>query len=308
MERLTTELGTRLEPAQEMLIDAATGRLRPVVSTRPELASDPMDWPSVRLEVHGAGMYENPPSMPVNHVLVYSLEGTAECESSDGGPFRPHRTGPGQFSLYPASVLFAARAKAGRFFTISITPQFLAHHTSELTRGQSVELPALRGVSDQVCTAIGDQIRREAQARTPEGRVYVEALARALSIHLVRKYGRARVERPRSGGLSPAQLRMATVYIRDHLSEGLSLAAISKSAGLSPFHFARRFKQATGQAPHQYVVSHRLEKSRQLLVETQLALAEVAQQSGFCDQSHFTAHFRRQFGITPRRFREQHRG
>ena len=61
-------------------------------------------------------------------------------------------------------------------------------------------------------------------------------------------------------------------------------------------------------APHQYVVHHRLDRARYLLVETAVTLAEVAQQSGFCDQSHFTAHFRRQFGITPRRFREQHRG
>jgi AraC family transcriptional regulator len=297
------------ESGQEMLIDAETGELRPAIPVPPELSSDPVAWPSVRLEVHRPGVFENRPAMPVNHLLVYALDGSSECECSDGGPFRPHRTDPGQFSLYPASVMFAARARVdGRLFTISITPQFLAHHTEELTRGQPVELPALRGVSDSVCTAIGDQIRREASARSPQGRVYVEALAKALVVHLVQKYGRSREDRPRPGGLSPAQLRLATTYIRDHLAQDLSLAMIAKAAGLSPFHFARRFKQATGLAPHQYVVCHRLERARQFLVDTSVALAEVAQQSGFCDQSHFTAHFRRQYGITPRRFREQHRG
>jgi AraC family transcriptional regulator len=299
----------RPETVQEMLIDAETGDLRPIVRRSPELASDPVAWPSVRIEVHGAGIYENPPSMPVNHVLVYSLDGKTECESSDGGPFRPHCTGPGQFSLYPASVLFAARARVeGRFFTVSITPQFLALHTRELTRGKSVALPSLRGVSDSVCTAIGEQIRNEAAVQNPQGRVYVEALAGALAVHLVRKYGQIRSEKPARGGLSPSQLRQAIACIRERLTEDLPLAAMAKAAGLSPFHFARRFKQATGLAPHQYLVVRRLEHARQLLVDTETPLVEVARRSGFCDQSHFTAHFRRQFGVTPRVFRGQYRG
>ncbi len=300
-----------LPPAtvREMLIDAATGDLRPVVPASPELASDPVEWPSVHLEVHGAGWCEVPPSMPVNHLLVFSPEGKATCESRDGVPFRSQGTVSGQLSLYPATVVFDTLARVeGEFFTISLTPQFVAHHARELTRGNAVELPPLRRVADPVCTAIGDQIRREAATGSPRGRVYVEALAGALAVHLLRQYGRVQAEHPRTGGLTPAQLRLAIACIRADLTGNLSLAAMAKQAGLSPFHFARRFKQSTGSAPHQYVVLRRLELARNWLVDTAAPLAAVARQSGFCDQSHFTAHFRRRFGITPRKFREQHRG
>ena len=309
MDRQEIQSASPVKGSQEMLIDAATGRLKPVVDGVPELSSDPVAWPSVRLEVHRPGTYENGPSLPVNHVLVYPLDQPADCESSDGGPFRPHRSHPGQFSLYPAAVMFAARARSpGRFFTVSITPQFLTGHTGELTRHQSLELPPLRAVDDPFCVAVAERLRSEIGARLPHGRLYVETLAEALSVHLVRTYGRGGAAPPRQGGLSPSQLRQATAFIHADLAGDISLSSIARSAGLSPFHFARRFKQTTGLAPHQYVVHHRLERARNLLAGTTESLADVAQQAGFCDQSHFTAHFRRQFGITPRRFREQHRG
>jgi AraC family transcriptional regulator len=310
MDRQQLQSFSPVQGNQEMLIDMASGRLRPAVPTRPELASDPVAWPSVRLEMYGPGLYEQTPASPVNHLVVVPVEGGAEGEWSDGGPLRPYRIQPGQFSLFPAAVMFSGRARVhGRFFTVSITPQFFATHTDGLSAGGgNYELPALRAVQDPLCVAIADQIRHEVAAQQPNGRQYVETLAQALSVHLVRRYGRVRVERVRPGGLSPSQLRLATSYIQEHLGTELPLAAIAKAAGLSPFHFARRFKQATGLAPHQYVVRHRLERARQMLAGTPLTLADVALQSGFCDQSHFTAHFRRQFGITPRRFREQHRG
>ncbi len=309
MDRQELESVCPVPGGREMLIDAVTGRLRPTVPGPPEVASDPVEWPSVHLELHPPGTYENSPARPVNHLLGFPLDHPVDCETSDGGPYRSYQIHPGQFSLYPASVMFAARARTeGRFFMVSITPQFLASHTEELSRHQPLELPSLRAVDDPFCAAVGGLIRAEVSARRPHGRLYIETLAAALSVHLVRTYGRARTENRQMGGLSPSQLRQATGFIHAHLEGDVPLESIARSAGLSAFHFARRFKQTTGMAPHQYVVHHRLDRARYLLVETGVTLAEVAQQSGFCDQSHFTAHFRRQFGITPRRFREQHRG
>ena len=72
---------------------------------------------------------------------------------------------------------------------------------------------------------------------------------------------------------------------------------------LSPYHFARQFKTATGLGPHQYVIARRIERAQQLLrTDGRLSLAEVAFRSGFAHQSHFCFHFKRIVGITPRRF------
>ena len=72
---------------------------------------------------------------------------------------------------------------------------------------------------------------------------------------------------------------------------------------MSPFHFTRLFKQATGLSPHAYLTFHRVERAKQMLAESRLALVEVAACVGFQTQGHFTEVFRRHAGITPRRFR-----
>jgi AraC-like DNA-binding protein len=73
---------------------------------------------------------------------------------------------------------------------------------------------------------------------------------------------------------------------------------------LSPYHFARQFKAATGLPPHQYLTTRRVERAQQLLrADGELGLAEVALRVGFSDQSQFSLHFKRIVGVTPRQFR-----
>jgi transcriptional regulator GlxA family with amidase domain len=69
---------------------------------------------------------------------------------------------------------------------------------------------------------------------------------------------------------------------------------------LSPFHFARMFKLATGRAPHLYVLMQRVDRARTLLRDSESPLIEIAARTGFCTQGHFTGVFRRYTGTTPR--------
>jgi AraC family transcriptional regulator len=79
---------------------------------------------------------------------------------------------------------------------------------------------------------------------------------------------------------------------------------MAAAAHLSPYHFARRFKAATGLPPHQYVIVRRVERAKQLLRQDgDISLAEVAACAGFSDQSQFSHHFKRVVGITPGQFR-----
>jgi AraC family transcriptional regulator len=74
--------------------------------------------------------------------------------------------------------------------------------------------------------------------------------------------------------------------------------------GLSPYHFARQFKAATGLPPHQFLITRRVERVQQILRgRGNLSLAEVAIGVGFSDQSQLCFHFKRIVGVTPGRFR-----
>lgn len=71
----------------------------------------------------------------------------------------------------------------------------------------------------------------------------------------------------------------------------------------APPHFACLFKGATGQTPHQYVTTCRMECVQHLLTETTLPLHEIDARVGYADQSHFTALFRQHVATTPKSYR-----
>src|SRR5262245_43991691 len=137
------------------------------------------------------------------------------------------------------------------------------------------------------------------------GRLAAESLANILAVQLIRQLRAPRsLGRPRDGALDPGTLRAVVGHIEDHLDDSLTLARMAEVAHLSAYHFARRFKAATGLAPHQYVISRRIERARELLErESDLSLVEFASRIGFSDQSQFTHHFQRVVGVTPGRFR-----
>jgi AraC family transcriptional regulator len=104
--------------------------------------------------------------------------------------------------------------------------------------------------------------------------------------------------------LSKHKLRAVIEYIHEHLDADLSLDHLAAVAHVSPYHFARLFKNSTGLPPHQYVIACRIERAKELLRQRdRLPIAEVATEVGFAHQSHFTRHFKRLVGVTPRRFR-----
>ncbi len=74
---------------------------------------------------------------------------------------------------------------------------------------------------------------------------------------------------------------------------------------LSPFHFARLFKQSFGEPPHRYVTRRRIERAKHMLARGERSVAEIGFDVGFGESSSFTAAFRKMTGTTPARFRRQ---
>jgi AraC family transcriptional regulator len=134
----------------------------------------------------------------------------------------------------------------------------------------------------------------------PGGAFLADSLARAIAVHLLR--GFLHMPAPRKPAAAPptAVLR-AVALMRARLPENLSLEALAKAAGLSPFHFARQFKTATGHPPHDYHIRLRVDRAQELLRTrgNQWTLAAIASECGFVDQSHFSRHFKRVVGVTP---------
>ena len=93
----------------------------------------------------------------------------------------------------------------------------------------------------------------------------------------------------------------AVEYIQDQLGTDLTVSGIAQAVGMSPYHFTRLFKASTGRTPYQYVVDARVKKAKELLTTGKFTISEVAYHVGFADQSHLTRHFKRVFGLPPKR-------
>ncbi len=103
----------------------------------------------------------------------------------------------------------------------------------------------------------------------------------------------------------PENKRIARVidYIEAHYSAPLTIADLAAVACLSPTHFSPTFKASTGEAVWAYVQRRRCERARQMLLDTDTAISNIAYQCGFASQSHMTTSFSQQFGHTPAAYR-----
>ncbi|MEM8749478.1 MAG: AraC family transcriptional regulator [Pseudomonadota bacterium] len=103
--------------------------------------------------------------------------------------------------------------------------------------------------------------------------------------------------------LDHKRLLMIADYVDENLDMPLVLDDLAKVVDLSIFHFSRRFKNATNSTPHEFVLSRRVEASRQMLVNVEVPIVEVAYACGFSSQAHFTSKFKRYTGTTPGAYR-----
>jgi AraC family transcriptional regulator len=111
-----------------------------------------------------------------------------------------------------------------------------------------------------------------------------------------------------NGGAFPVgRLRRVIEYIQQNLDKDLPLAELAALGCMSPFHFARLFKDSTGLPPHRFVIRQRIARARVCLSTPDLSIAEISRRVGFRTPSHFTTVFRRVTGVTPRRYRARHR-
>ncbi|MBD3885771.1 helix-turn-helix transcriptional regulator [Phormidium tenue FACHB-886] len=182
-------------------------------------------------------------------------------------------------------------------------PAFIVKVAAEVIEANAaqVEIVSRFAAADLQIQHLGHLLLSELESDKLGNRLYAESLSNALAVHLVRAYSSIEKSvQQRAGGLSKLRLQRAIAYIQDHLAQDLSLDEIAAEVNLSSYHFARLFKQSTGLAPHQYQIRCRVERAKELLQIGDMAIAEVASQVGFYDQSHLSRHFKRIIGVSPK--------
>jgi AraC family transcriptional regulator len=126
-------------------------------------------------------------------------------------------------------------------------------------------------------------------------------LAEGLCLGLLADTGRPE-EGPRTGSV-PAWLTQAQELLTHPGTEPVSITQVARTVGVHPAHLARNFARFFKRTPGEHLRRSRIAKAADLLLETDLPLVEIALESGFTDQSHFTHLFKRQKGLSPAQYR-----
>jgi AraC family transcriptional regulator len=167
----------------------------------------------------------------------------------------------------------------------------------------AVEIAAKFAIRDLVLERIAHQLLKEISEPGAASRLVTEELAEELAAHLIFAHSNVPQRQGQSLMIAPRKLERSVEFMLSNIKTELSLVDIADAAGMSLFHFAKAFKQATGQAPHQYLTAQRMLRARALLHDRRFSIGEVAGSVGL-SHSHFTVVFRRQMGMTPTKFRD----
>lgn len=290
-----------------MLVDSKTGKSRVAVPYDPIISSTNMEWVGFQLEHHRVPEMVADEVYHLNHIVVVLLNKPVKVEMKLPGRNHRNEIRPNQVSLIPAGALVSARVgHQHEFAMLSIEPRFLARAAHDVGGLDQLELTPTIAVDDPLLSALIIGLDQEAASGCRRGIAYAESLASTVAVHLVSKYSTQKPQpHERTGGLTRRQLAQALDFLHANFVNDVPLVDLASAAGLSPFHFARLFKQSTGVAPHQYLIRVRIERARALLLHSNETITSIATQVGFCDQSHFSTHFKRHYGVTPRAFIQQ---
>jgi AraC family transcriptional regulator len=286
-------------------------RLPGIVPSRVVLSSLGTKWNDVVIEQHHIPSSEVADAMFNRHVISINIGHSTTGERKKEGRFQCDFRARDAISFLPSDQPFSGWMKVERgvfanVLVLALDPAF----TSRVAEGleldsDRIELVEQRRATDPTLRHIALALRAGVQSGDALDRMYGEGLSTALAAHLLREYG-ATVLRPKSqyGGLPRAKLVRAVEYIQDQLDADLTVSGIAQAVGMSPYYFTRLFKESTGQSPHQYVVEARVRRAKELLTTGKFTISEAAHHVGFVDQSHLTRHFKRVFGLPPKRLLE----
>jgi AraC family transcriptional regulator len=169
-----------------------------------------------------------------------------------------------------------------------------------------VELAYAGGFTDPTLHQIGTAFfSLRGRSIQPTDRLFVDGMRTALVACLLGNYSVDRWRQPaKTPALDPKRLKRVLDFIDARLAEEISLDDLAAEACLSPFHFSRLFRDATGLSPHRFVTDRRVQAAQKLLASSHSSLVEIALDTGFGSQDNFTRAFRKTTGLTPGQYRE----
>jgi len=275
-----------------------------VLPNLPWLSDGAFGERAIQIQLHRQPAWNCPEHTFQQHVVsIHHFRERARSVRSFAGRRQNEWLGEGDVVIMPANVPHTdSWDKPGEFTLLILDPASVARIAEDSVDPSRIEILPRFAMRDGFIHQIGTALETELRSGGSGIQLYVDSLAAALSAQLLRNHSSlSRLAEPSSSNHN--QVRRAAEFIQDNSQQNLRLSDVAAVAHLSEFHFARLFRQIMGISPHKFLIERRIEHAQGLLRTTKLPVEEIAHRAGFSNQSHFTAHFRRIVGTTPRLYR-----
>ena len=238
---------------------------------------------------------------PSNSLVTRLIGGVVDRTIAERGTIWLFPPGPKEVLLDIAAPVQALHMHLpARHFSVESLGIDVGYSAPESLRYQ-------RSFQDPLVAEIAFAIVSDLRTQTAGGRLLAETLAVSLAARLMHSHSGLSPDKDLEQffhqGLDRRRLTRVREYIAANLEGDLTIAQLAKVACLSRFHFARAFKTAVGQSPHQYVSAHRLVRAKEMLTRGDQPLLDIAIALNFSSQANFTRAFRLGTGMTPGQFR-----
>ena len=251
------------------------------------------------------------------HILAYLLSGNTAIERREGNRVTGARSRVGSVTFAPRNSqtdwLHCGNTQALHLYLPNELLLSYARETLEMDDDPEIE--DFFSISDRWLDGLFRMLASEVPSGSLKGgnleTLLLDQIQSLLVQHLFTRYSRknsgscSRQDIKRSiGQLRQSVLKKINQLAESKLAEDISLKDLADIACMSNSHFLRAFRNTVGQTPYNYVLTMRIERARGLLIQQpQLAIAEVARQTGFKNLSHFSTTFRRIVAVTPSTYR-----
>jgi AraC family transcriptional regulator len=213
----------------------------------------------------------------------------------------PHLRRAGDIDVIPSGAFGGFVAETPyQSLQIRLAPSMLDHAAARSRQLAAARLKHHHLLRNERIVLLGQALESDVKAGSPSGPLFAENVGMALAVELLSLTNDPPAQASR---LSNAQLQRVLAYIDANLDQPLTIDILCREAGVSSSHLRTWFKAAMDVTIHRYILRRRVEHARQLLLQGDRKLSDIALESGFSHQSHLAKWMRREFGRSPAELR-----
>ena len=275
--------------------------------------NDPVDelpeWTET-IEADGYTIRLYPPAdfelpFKIDTYVIFSPYARASLETSI------HDETSRRVSYAPGSIFFAPPGTTVRarllnqveFLVISASAERVEPLFDQVSRGQLWTPQVIENYSEPGFGALHLELRRALINDSLIEPAYLAAVADGMFARIGCKLTGSAIKSENRETLSPGMVRRLVQHVESNLSNRVTVEELAELAGLSRSHFSRAFQTATGEPPQEFIINRRIGRARDLLVETDSPIAEIAASTGFTSHAHLSSALKKRLGVSPAAYR-----